>query len=55
MKAVEDGLDHIMKEGSQEGILDNMQHRKRLYEVLKYEDYNQFDQNIYNFKLEGEK
>lgn len=55
MKAVEDGLDHILKEGSQEGILDKMQHRKRLYEVLKYEDYNQFDQNIYNFKLEGEK
>lgn len=51
MKAVEDGLDHILAKGSQEAILDKMQHRKRLYEVLKYEDYNQFDQNIFNFKL----
>lgn len=51
MKAVEDGLDHIMKTGSQEEILDRMQHRKRLYEVLHYEDYNAFDQSIYNFKV----
>lgn len=51
MKAVEDGLDHILEKGGQEAILDNMQHRKRLYEILKYEDYNQFDQNIFNFKL----
>lgn len=51
MKAVEDGLRHIESEGSQEKILDNMQHRSRLYEILKYEDYNTFDQNIYNFKL----
>ncbi|MGB0452352.1 MAG: methylisocitrate lyase [Bacteriovoracaceae bacterium] len=51
MKAVEDGLDHIFNEGSQEGIIDNMQTRKRLYEILKYEDYNQFDQSIFNFKV----
>jgi methylisocitrate lyase len=51
MKAVEDGLDFIKSNGSQEGILDNMQHRKRLYEILKYEEYNNFDQNIFNFKL----
>lgn len=51
MKAVEDGLRHIDQEGSQNKILDNMQHRSRLYEILKYEDYNQFDQSIFNFKL----
>lgn len=51
MKAVEDGLRHIDKEGSQNKILDNMQHRSRLYEILKYEDYNTFDQNIFNFKI----
>ncbi len=51
MKAVEDGFAIIKKEGSQESILDRMQHRKRLYELLKYEDYNTFDQNIFNFKL----
>ena len=52
MKAVEDGLKHILENGTQEGILDQMQTRKRLYEVLKYEDYNAFDQAIFNFKLE---
>jgi methylisocitrate lyase len=53
MKAVEDGLDYIMKSGSQEGILDNMQHRKRLYEILRYDEYNQFDKDIFNFNIEG--
>lgn len=52
MKAVEDGLDTIKEKGTQEPILDKMQTRKRLYEVLKYEDYNAFDSQIYNFKLE---
>jgi methylisocitrate lyase len=51
MKAVEDGLDTIYKEGSQESIVDKMQTRKRLYEVLHYEQYNTFDQNLFNFKL----
>lgn len=51
MKAVEDGLDHIKENGSQEAILDQMQHRKRLYEILRYEDYNEFDRDIFNFKL----
>jgi methylisocitrate lyase len=51
MKAVEDGLDYILENGSQEGILDKMQHRQRLYEILKYEEYNQYDKGIYNFSL----
>lgn len=53
MKAVEDGLDYIKENGSQEGILDNMQHRKRLYELLKYDEYNQFDKDIFNFSLDN--
>jgi methylisocitrate lyase len=40
-----------MKEGTQAGIVERMQTRKRLYEVLRYEDYNSFDQDIFNFKL----
>jgi len=52
MKAVEDGLRIIKEQGTQESLLGDMQTRKRLYEVLKYEDYNQFDQNIYNFRLD---
>lgn len=51
MKAAEDGLRHIFEEGSQEKILDKMQHRKRLYEILQYEDYNSFDKDIFNFKI----
>ena len=46
-----DGFAKIMKEGTQAGIIDKMQTRERLYEVLKYEDYNSFDQGIFNFKL----
>ncbi len=52
MKAVEKGLAHILANGSQEGVLDQMQHRKELYELTRYEEYNTFDQSIYNFKLE---
>jgi methylisocitrate lyase len=51
MKAQQEGLTHILMEGSQEKILDRMQHRKELYELTRYEDYNSFDQNIFNFKL----
>lgn len=51
MKAVEDGLNTIQNEGSQESLLDNMQTRKRLYEVLHYEDYNAYDASLYNFNL----
>lgn len=51
MKNVEDGLDHILETGSQEGFLDRMQTRQRLYEVLHYEQYNVYDKNLYNFKI----
>ena len=51
MKAVEEGLDHLMKAGGQEAILSKMQTRKRLYEILGYEQYNKFDKDIFNFKV----
>lgn len=51
LKACEDGLRSILESGSQEGILDSMQTRKRLYELIRYDEYNQFDKDIYNFKL----
>lgn len=51
MFAVEKGLESIKKTGSQQAVVDQMQTRKRLYEVLKYEDYNQFDSGIFNFKV----
>lgn len=51
MKAVEDGLRSIYEKGTQEHLLENMQHRSRLYEIVKYKDYNEFDTNIFNFTL----
>lgn len=51
MKAQENGLKHILQHGNQEQILDQMQHRKELYELTQYESYNAFDQSLYNFKL----
>ncbi|MFN7824190.1 MAG: methylisocitrate lyase [Pseudobdellovibrionaceae bacterium] len=51
MKAVEEGLKVIKAQGTQESLLDKMQHRKELYELTDYERYNNLDQNIFNFKL----
>lgn len=52
MHAVETGLGEIKEKGTQEGLLDKMQTRKRLYEVLDYEAYNTYDSKLYNFELE---
>jgi methylisocitrate lyase len=51
MYAVEVGLREIADTGTQSGLLERMQHRSRLYELLRYEDYNEFDTNTYNFTL----
>lgn len=53
MHSVESGLREIASAGTQAGLLDQMQHRSRLYELLRYADYNQFDSDIYNFALQG--
>lgn len=51
MGAAETGLDAILRDGDQNGVLDIMQHRKDLYELLRYEEYNRFDQSIFNFEV----
>lgn len=53
MGAVERGLREIATEGTQSGLVDGMQHRSRLYELLNYADYNDFDSDLFNFTLEG--
>jgi methylisocitrate lyase len=53
MHAVENGLRDIAASGTQSGLLDRMQHRSRLYELLRYAEYNEFDSDIYNFALQG--
>jgi len=51
MGAAMRGLDQIRAEGTQAGLLDQMQTRAELYELLDYESYNHFDANVFNFKL----
>jgi methylisocitrate lyase len=50
MKAVEQGLAVLKSEGTQTSLLDEMQTRAELYELIQYEKYAQFDKDIYNFK-----
>ena len=49
MKNVEDGLRAIFDDGHQNNIIDKMQTRKRLYDLVEYEKYNSLDEKIYNF------
>jgi methylisocitrate lyase len=51
MHAADTGLAAIASQGSQEGLLDRMQHRRDLYDLLDYEGYNDFDTGVYNFRL----
>jgi methylisocitrate lyase len=51
MKAVEDGLAVLKKAGTQESLLKEMQTRAALYELIRYKDYDQFDKDVFNFKL----
>jgi methylisocitrate lyase len=51
MGAIRDGLAEIAKTGTQAGLLDRMQTRKELYDLIRYEDYNNYDQSVYNFRV----
>jgi len=53
MKNVEDGLRAIFKDGHQNNIIDKMQSRKRLYELVEYEKYNAPGKKITDFKTDG--
>tara|TARA_B100000686_G_scaffold149954_1_gene157256 strand:+ start:200 stop:1096 length:897 start_codon:yes stop_codon:yes gene_type:complete len=53
MKNVEDGLKVIFKDGHQNNIIDRMQTRKRLYELVEYEKYNTPNRKITDFKTDG--
>lgn len=51
MGAADRGLSHLKEQGDQNGILDQMQHRRDLYDLLRYEEYNAFDESIFNFQV----
>lgn len=51
MKAVEDGMRELYEAGTQTGFIDRLQKRSRLYEILDYPGYNQFDETTFNFDV----
>ncbi|MDR7328654.1 methylisocitrate lyase [Corynebacterium guangdongense] len=53
MGAVEEALREIGETGTQAGWLDRMQHRSRLYELVKYEEYNAFDQSVFTYSRDS--
>ena len=53
MQNVELGLKSIFKDGHQNNVMDKMQTRKRLYELVEYEKYNTPDKKITDFSTDG--
>src|SRR5690606_22599191 len=51
MGAAERGLDTILAEGSLANRVPEMQTRARLYELVDYEGYSEFDADVYTFDL----
>ncbi|GAB0105960.1 methylisocitrate lyase [Nocardia sp. JMUB6875] len=51
MHAIETGLREIDRTGTQSELLDRMQTRSRLYDLLDYRAYNAFDADIFNFTV----
>lgn len=51
MFAAEQGLREIAKTGTQSALLGQMQHRSRLYDLIGYERYNEFDTSIFDFSI----
>ena len=51
MGAAGRALDTLMDEGHLTSKLGEMQHRADLYDLIDYEDYNHFDQDVFNFQI----
>jgi methylisocitrate lyase len=51
MGAAERGLETILAEGSLVNRVPEMQTRARLYELVDYEGYSEFDADVYTFDL----
>ncbi|MEO3977713.1 methylisocitrate lyase [Streptomyces sp. CAU 1734] len=54
MGAADRGLTTLLDRGSLTDRLDEMQHRRDLYDLVDYEGYNRFDSSVFDFRLEGE-
>ena len=53
MGQVEEALAEIAATGTQTGWVDRMQHRSRLYELLRYNEYNAFDQQVFTYSADN--
>lgn len=51
MKAAESALLELKESGTQKGFVDRMQTRAELYELIRYDDYLDFDKGIANHPL----
>ena len=51
MGIVEESLDVLARTGTQETLVDRMQTRSRLYELVDYAAYQRFDDELFNFEL----
>ena len=52
MGAAGRALDTLNDEGHLTSKLGEMQHRADLYDLIDYEDYNHFDQDVFNFQIQ---
>ncbi|WP_194410306.1 methylisocitrate lyase [Microbacterium cremeum] len=52
MGAASRALDTLVDEGHLTSRLDEMQHRADLYDLIDYEHYNHFDQDVFNFQID---
>ncbi|MEU5872122.1 methylisocitrate lyase [Glycomyces sp. NPDC047369] len=53
MGAVEELFATLTAEGTQASLVDRMQTRARLYDLVDYASYNEFDQALFNFEVPG--
>ncbi|HET6736519.1 methylisocitrate lyase [Mycobacterium sp.] len=51
MGAAERALETLAAEGSLVSQLNQMQHRRDLYDLIDYQGYNRFDESIFNFRV----
>ncbi|HDG7290883.1 TPA: hypothetical protein PGF36_002740, partial [Staphylococcus aureus] len=55
MGATEDFLRDLQETGIQTDWLERMQHRSRLYELVRYNEYNAFDQAVFTYSKDAYK
>lgn len=51
MGIIHEAFGEIARSGTQRELIDKMQTRKELYDLIDYEKYNKFDQKLFNFKI----